>query len=296
MKIYDMHVHADRGVASSDKLIEKMQEAGVWGGCIFSQSPMSGGEVQENYKQRLSNVLQWTKGYQGRLFPALWIHPREKNIIQKIRDAVNEGVYAFKMICEDYYVYDAQVIEILNEISELKKPVFFHSGILWNGAVSSIYNKPINWEGLIHVAGLRFSMGHCSWPWHDECIALYGKFMNAHLENPKVSCEMFFDLTPGTPEIYREQLLYKLFNVGYDVPRNILFGTDSSTSTYGGQWVENWISLDNRLYEKLGIPMQIRQKIYEENFLRFIGQRQKDFTHRLQSPDSGIAWRISDGV
>ncbi len=62
-------------------------------------------------------------------------------------------------------------------------------------------------------------MGHCSWPWYDECIALYGKFLNA-LEKDGAP-EMFFDLTPGTPVIYRRDLLTKLFTVGYDVPDNI---------------------------------------------------------------------------
>lgn len=28
---------------------------------------------------------------------------------------------------------------------------------------------------------------------------------------------MFLDLTPGTPEIYRRDLLTKLFTIGYDV-------------------------------------------------------------------------------
>ena len=56
-------------------------------------------------------------------------------------------------------------------------------------------------------------MGHCSWPWYDECIAVYGKFLNG-VANDQDAPEMFFDLTPGTPRIYREDLLTKLFTVG----------------------------------------------------------------------------------
>lgn len=297
MRIYDMHIHAENGDPSSDALIKKMEKSGVYGGTVFSRRPLeAGGEPRADYEERMKNVLEWTKGYDKRLFPVLWIHPSEKNLAEKIKDSSERGIYAYKMICDDYYVYDPRVIKALEQIAELNKPVFFHSGILWNGAVSSQYNKPVNWEALLSIPNLRFSLGHCSWPWHDECIALYGKFMNAYLENPDVSCEMFFDLTPGTPEIYREELLYKIFNIGYDVPHNIMFGTDSSAATYGGEWVESWINIDNRLYEKLGVDQEIRQKIYEDNFLRFIGVKEKDFTHHVQSPDSGIAWKLSDGV
>ena len=120
--------------------------------------------------------------------------------------------------------------------------------------------------------------------------------MNAYLENPDVSCEMFFDLTPGTPQIYREELLYKLFYIGYDVPHNIMFGTDSSAATYGGDWVRNWIATDMAIYDKLSVPQNIREQIFEKNFLRFIGKLPKDFTHRLPCPDNGMAWSLKDGI
>ncbi len=297
MRIFDMHIHAEHGDPDSKALIQRMEESGVYGGTVFSRRPLeSAGEPSADYDTRLKNVFGWTEGFKGRLFPVLWIHPDEKDLIPKIRDAVSSGITAFKMICDNHYVYDKRVMEALQVISELEKPIFFHSGILWDGVVSSEYNKPVNWEHLLGVPNIRFSLGHCSWPWCDECLALYGKFMNAYLENPNVSCEMFFDLTPGTPMIYREDLLFKLFNIGYDVPHNIMFGTDSSAATYGGAWVKDWIKADNEIYDKLGVPENIRELIFEKNFLRFIGELPKDFTHRLQSPDSGVAWRLQDGI
>ena len=292
-----MHIHAENGTPDADALIARMEDAGVYGGTVFSRRPAEAdGEPSGGFEERMENVLAWTKGYGGRLFPVLWIHPDEENLSERVREAARRGITAFKMICDNYYVYDERVMSILRLIAELDKPVFFHSGILWNGAVSSEYNKPVNWETLLDIPNLRFSMGHCSWPWYDECIAMYGKFMNAYLENPLVSCEMFFDLTPGTPEIYREDLFFKLYNIGYDVPHNIMFGTDSSAATYGGDWVKNWIAFDNRLYDKLGVGEEIREKIYRDNFLRFIGELPKDFTHRTQAPDCAVAWRLSDGV
>ena len=74
--------------------------------------------------------------------------------------------------------------------------------------------------------GLRFALAHVSWPWVDECLAVYGKFLNALTRRRELSVEMFIDTTPGTPRIYRQEVLTKLMTIGYDVEHNILFGTD----------------------------------------------------------------------
>ena len=168
--------------------------------------------------------------------------------------------------------------------------MIFHSGILWNGAESSKYNRPVNFEALILIDGLKFSMGHASWPWVDECIALYGKFLNGITTGR--SAEMFFDITPGTPPIYREELLKKLFTVGYDVPNNIIFGTDNRADTYNSDWCIKWQNIDNDIYDKLGVDTKIRDKIYRGNFMRFMGSEEKSFTHLSPIPDKEIAWSL----
>ncbi len=295
MKIYDMHIHADSGEPNADELIYRMESVGIYGGAVLSPEPLESCDGNATYEQRIENVLAWTRGYEGRLFPVLWIHPDEPELESRIRDAAARGITGYKMICDNYYVYDERVMRALRVIAELKKPVIFHSGIIWNGAFSSQYNKPVNWESLITIPNLRFSMGHCSWPWHDECIAMYGKFLRAYKINPEISCEMFFDLTPGTPAIYREDLIYKLFFIGYDVPHNIMFGTDSYTSTYGcSSRVLDIIQRDNSLYDKFKVPDSIRKLIYAENFLRFIGAKGAGASDFNPSENSGVSWSLAD--
>lgn len=291
MKIYDTHIHAEGADPNPSKLIEDMEKAGVYGGAVFSVRPTeSYGSCKMDYKERLENVLGWTKGYEGRLFPVLWIHPREKNLDEKIRDAASRGIAAFKMICDDYYVYDDISMKTIECIAQIGKPVIFHSGILWLGkAVSANYNRPANWEILLTIPNLRFSMAHCSWPWYDECIALYGRLMAAYRNDPKGASEMFFDLTPGTPVIYREDLMTKLFNCNYDVPHNIMFGTDSLAEDYCPEGNKLWIDIDNKIYDKLGITEEIKNLIYCDNFLRFIGVKESTRPHRP-------GWHISDGI
>ena len=292
MKIYDMHVHAEGSATPNPQdLIEKMEKAGVYGGTVISVRPTeSYGRIRMDYEQRIQNVLAWTKGYEDRLFPVLWVHPREKDLPAKLKDAASRGIRAFKMICDNYYVYDDISMKAIECIAELKKPLMFHSGILWIGkAVAADYNRPANWEILLTVPGLKFSMAHCSWPWYDECIAVYGRLMASYRFDPQGSSEMFFDLTPGTPEIYREDLFKKLFNIGYDVPHNTMFGADMSADDYDSGYVKRWIDFDNDLYEKLGVSEELKELIYEKNFLEFIGEKTR--THK---PRPG--WKLSDGI
>ncbi len=289
MKIYDMHVHAKNTPPEPERLISQLAEAGVYGCSVFSHGPIEFyGKNGADFDTRLNEILTWTRGYEDRLVPVLWVHPDEEGIIEKIDIAADAGVTAFKVICNNFYVGDTKSMDMLVKIASRKKPVIFHSGILWDGNPSSIYNRPANWEALLDVDGLKFSLAHCSWPWIDECIALYGKFLNALLSGR--TSEMFLDLTPGTPEIYREELFKKLFTVGYDVPNNIMYGTDGSADIYRSDWTKKWLNIDTALFDKFGIPEKMRRKIFCDNFMRFIGRSTDTVTRFAPSPDSQTVW------
>lgn len=180
------------------------------------------------------------------------------------------------------------MIEVLKYISKVGKPVFFHSGILWDGQNSSKYNRPANWEALINIKGLRFSMGHCSWPWTDECIAVYGKFLNAASIGNKA--EMFLDITPGTPEIYRRDLFAKLFTIGYDVGNNIFFGTDCNAESYNSRWFLKWCEIDKNLLDELGVSKKIRENLYYNNIMRFLGKYPSKEKAHIPVPDNANFW------
>lgn len=287
--IFDMHTHAMAGTPAPEKLLERMNEAGIYGGCVFSNRPkFPYSDIGTEFDERVDEVLAWSKGYEDRIFSVVWIHPYEPNIIENLHKAVEKGVCAFKIICTDFYVYEEECLKVLREIASLGVPVFFHSGILWDGRVSSSYNRPINWEALISIKGLRFSMGHCSWPWIDECIALYGKFLNSLLNGD--TAEMFFDITPGTPDIYREELLTKLFTIGYDVGDNIMFGTDAFSDNYSSSWAKKWLKTDKEIMDKLGVSLACREKLYHKNIMRFLGKSEGEVSHNMPSPDDANAW------
>ena len=270
MKIYDMHIHISSKKSEQNYLLEQMEKSGVYGGAIISAQPeeTTADLYSMPFKERLDNVLQWTKSQNDRLFPVLWVHPEETDITQKVKFAANEGISAFKIMCDTFSVYSDKCLKLIEAIEETGKPIIFHSGILYCGKDTSKYNRPVDWECMLNFENIRFSMGHCSWPWHDECIAVYGKF--AHFAKRKESAEMFFDITPGTPKIYRKELFTKLFTVGYNVDNNIMFGTDSYAHNYNVSRVCDWIGFDNDILDELCISEEVRKNIYENNFMRFL--------------------------
>lgn len=290
MRIFDMHTHMGIKTDKPDVLAE-MEKAGVYGGCIFSPRPKQHNALYGvEFDERLEAVLEFTKAHRDRLFPILWIDPREENIIENIDKAVAAGVDGFKIICSTMFVYEEESLAVLRHIASHNKPVFFHSGILWDGKVSSAYNRPMNWEALLPIQGLRFSMGHCSWPWIDECIAMYGKFLNSDNKGTKEHAEMFLDLTPGTPDIYREELLTKIFTIGYDFENNLFFGTDCYSENYNPGWATHWLETDRKIMDKLGVSKAVREKIYYDNLLRFLGKTNVEVEHARPSEDDANAW------
>ena len=234
------------------------------------------------FDERVEEALAWCKGYEDRLFPVVWIHPHEENLCENMKKAVAKGICGFKMICHDFYVYEEDCMEVLRTIADLNVPVFFHSGILWDGTDSSKHNRPVHWEILYQIPGLRFSLGHCSWPWIDECFAVYGQFLNAQGHgNP---AEMFLDTTPGTPVIYRRDLLSKIFCGGYDSGHNVLFGSDCFAHDYKPGWAKQWLEIDGELMREFGVRKEIFENYYYHNVLRFLGKT-PGVEHNIPMPD-----------
>ena len=145
--------------------------------------------------------------------------------------------------------------------------------------MSSKFNHPIEFECLLEVRNLRFALAHISWPWCDDLIALYGKFIHARRARPDLNVEMFIDTTPGTPPIYRKEALRKLFTVGYDIENNVMFGSDSSAEHYDASnaadlvyetsGITATIAEDKRILKDLEIPETTIAKYLSANLASF---------------------------
>ncbi len=287
MERFDAHVHLMKLGADPQSYLERLEQAGINGSNVFSVPPLQYRKLDcdLSFENRMKDVLRFTEGHRDILFPVLWIHPDEDGICERVFEAVENGICAFKIICNNFYIYEDKGIRLLEQIAKTGKPVMFHSGILWDGNVSSAYNRPMNWECCLEIDKLKFSLAHCSWPWYDECIALYGKFLSAYGLRPDVSAEMFLDLTPGTPEPYRRDLLTKIHTVGYDIKRNILFGTDCRAEDYNPVWTKRWLGIDDKIYDEIGLDDDTRECIYSRNLKRFLGLSSETVQYKPKKPD-----------
>jgi len=275
MKIFDCHIHARGTKPDPVLLLERMDEAGVYGGCIFSTRPQRyNGATGISLDARLEELKLWTKDYEGQLIPVLWIHPYEANVIEYIARARDHGVRGFKIICNDFFIYEPKCLKVMEEVAKTGLPMFFHSGILYpsNEAYclsSSQYNRPLNWEALINVPDLRFSMGHCSWPWMDECIALWGE-VNSFRESGKTA-ELFLDATPGAHGCYRDDLFKKIYTLNWGMEDSVMFGRDTYADDYDVQWTKDLIAQEKEIFDNLHVSQENREKYHYGNLMRFLG-------------------------
>ncbi len=272
-KVRDGHIHIYHPDYDKTIFMQRLNDSGISGGIIISPRPASFTAVQPGIKlsnrERLDNLLACCQANQE-LIPFYWIDPLESDYEAQIEQAAAAGVGGFKIICNRFMPDHPQAIKCYHLIAECNRPILFHSGILWNGVASANYNRPGNFEALLQIPKLRFSLAHISWPWVDELIAVYGKFQHALQHNPRISCEMFIDTTPGTPPIYRREALTKLFTVGYKVEDNIFFGTEGSVENYSVDWATEWLKRDRQIMEELQIPNDVINKVFGGNLQRFI--------------------------
>ena len=294
MLIIDCHVHSS-GFETVDEILRGMDKAGVDKAVIFSPYP---GRIREkgdifpkakagvtrhlefsysdvtSEKQRKSVefVARLQKEAPDRIIAFMWLEPRLKDAIEILEWAVSsKEIKGVKMIPDHWYPYDEFMYPIYRKLEELNVPVLFHSGILFGFKDSSRFCRPVNYEVLLSFPDLRFALAHVSWPWVDECIALWGRlraFIRREFEGEKKEVQMYIDITPGTPLIYRQSTLQKL--IAYGAEDYIIFGTDCRAGNM--ERARLHIERDTSILRQvIGVSNETVNKIMGENALRFLG-------------------------
>lgn len=274
VKVLDCHVHAV-GEENADALVKEMDRCGIDTIVLFSPYP---GLLRDEYRgafeygssmQRASAelVAELQKEYPDRIIGFLWLEPRLDNAGEILEWAIQSlELHGVKMIPYRWYPYDEKLLKVYEKIEELGVPVIFHSGILFGFEDSSRYCRPVNYEVLINFPRLRFALAHVSWPWVDECIALWGRFRHA-AERVGRDMQMFIDATPGTPQAYRKDVFAKL--MAYGAHDCVMFGSDSTTRNfaYSASIRERDVRL---LKEELGMPHSVIGAYLYSNAARFL--------------------------
>ncbi|NLT47673.1 MAG: amidohydrolase family protein [Clostridiales bacterium] len=264
----DGHIHM-MDKTDKDSFIKRIGDANLYGGVVLSLPPRTfSSEYNYSFQQRSELLLELTEGDNG-LIPFFWIDPLENDAQEQVDEAVALGVKGFKIMCIDDYPHHPKAMEVYKRIARHGKPILFHSGILWNDKNSSEFNRPAYFECMLAVEGIRFALAHMSWPWIDECLAVYGKFLRTRAMG--LDQQMYIDLTPGTPEIYRREALTKLITIGYDVEDRVFWGSDNMTNDYDVGWCRRWQEIDEEILNDLKVTKEQVDKIKKLNLLRFIG-------------------------
>jgi len=281
MRILDGHIHIREERDEYSAFWKDLAASDVSGGIVLSLPPGGylGCEETQTAENRMQGVLRCTNGHPD-LHPFFWIDPVGREAAGDVALAIDAGARGFKVICSSFYPADPRALATYRLIAAADLPILFHSGILWDGQSSSRFNRPAEFEGLISVEGLRFSLAHISWPWCDELIAVYGKFLASSESN----VELFIDTTPGTPPIYRKEALTKLFTVGYDVEHNVFFGSDSGAPDYNGEWTREWVARDTSILRELGVSDEVIRRVFSTNLERFVGVSDAKVSRRALSP------------
>ena len=256
--MFDAHIHYFYGKCDTpQEFLQKAAEGGVYGGNIFSTFPekrIGCADGDYRWQARLESILEYTSQTPN-FHPFFWFNPLDKDSEKQIETAVESGIAGFKIICESYYPADC--VPACKLIAETGKPVMFHSGILGESRdmLAAKYNMPSNFEILFSIKNLRFSLAHLGWPWMDDYMGMVAK--SSFTFDPEFNNRMFFDLTPGTPGIYREECLRKLYLAGYKIKEFVLWGTDGQVNDYAPLLPRHWVKRDKEYMEKIGADAAI---------------------------------------
>lgn len=117
------------------------------------------------------------------------------------------GIRGVKMVPNDWYPYDRPIIRLYQALAELGMYLAFHSGIFLDGHEGR-FCRPVFYEAVHEVPGLRAQIAHLSWPWVDECIAVLGMETIFQGDDP-AKYQVKADLSFGPPDDWQPEAWQK---------------------------------------------------------------------------------------
>ena len=234
-------------------------------------------KIKDHNKGRMDRLFQWCDESDGRLAPIWWLDPSEPDAMGQVDEAVARGVVGFKVIVENHMPGFDRCMPVYQQIADYGKSILFHTGICWSWFKDANYNRPCNWECMMNVENIKFAVAHLAWPWTDECLSVYGKFSSLQWDKNYRNQQMYMDVTPGTPDNYRQKVFDTYYAVDYDgMNEHLLWGTDFGSEMFhnGPDFAKNIVErakLDTERMLKAGWTQETVDKILYQNAMDFWG-------------------------
>jgi len=281
---YDEHIHIhEDSDPKPEAFFSRMVEAGMSGGCVYSReqapTPRLAKTTRLTPEQIVDNVIAWCSA-SPTLYPFYWIDPSRPDAVELVDMAVEKGICGFKVIRNNGMPADGPALDAYRRMAHYGKPLTFHSGILYDGLPSSEYFRPVAFESMLRVPRLRFCLAHISWPWCDECLAVFGKMRDTpwrlrDLRTGELNQDvpsMFIDTTPGPKQIWRKEALQKIYLTQFKGPikDRLMFGTDNNVHGYRVQHCRTYQDFDDALFREMGLTDEEVDSYYRKALESFL--------------------------
>lgn len=269
----DCHVHST-GVEKPEGIVRALDEAGIEKIVLFSPHPgLLTMNTKTLSKSRFRESVKFASKAQAyspdRIIGFAFLDPRMEGAVREAERAIcDRELRGFKMSPAGWYPYEERFQPLFEKIQDLGVPIIFHSGVSWGFADSSRFCRPAFYEFLMFYPKIRFALAHLGWPWVDECLATAGRFLAAVGWSNMDRTQMFVDITPGTPKLWRTEALRKaIVYLGSDLQ---IFGSDN-ISPEDPEGYRKVVSGDLVIFkEELGLTGGVIEKIMRRNLDRFL--------------------------
>ena len=258
MRVVDCHVHVsvEKEVDVAETL-KRMDANGI--DRLLLMSPMERVSLDKT-RQALLKTKKLFDAAPERLSGLAWLNPAVEGTIDLAEEAIADmGFVGFKSIPDHWYPYEERIQPFWAKLNELKASVLFHTGIVYAFEDDSRYCQPVYLETLYHYPDVRFVMGHISWPWCEECIAVMGRMRCAGKDSKNGVYQSYIDLTPGTPKHIRKQTISNTVDFLGSVD-HLMFGTDASVPS-DLPWQAEHVERDLGIFDELGLTEEQKQRI-----------------------------------
>ena len=220
MMYNDCHLHCTGPTDGAD-VLRRMDACGMDKALVCAPQV----KTAHDWPASLDAITALCAADRSRLIGFAWIEPTLPDAVTHVRMAADRALRGIKMIPNHWYPYEERLFPAYRAIERARLPVLFHSGILFLNMDSSRFCRPVYYEVMLHFPRIKFALAHISWPWTDECIAVFGRMRAAVGLEEVPQCQMYVDITPGTPGAWRADVLGKA--LGYIGPERLIYGSDS---------------------------------------------------------------------